>query len=183
MAGDYIFNGAINNALNGSTGTYKAEKYPEPTHKEGTTELGTPYYGAITFKVDDNDLEPLLIYDCIADFKTGNQIVREYPAGETGRRRGAVVELVAQNDWAVTIKGRITTNHNERMPVDEMEAFWSKLSGATAFEVEAKEFNVLGIKQLVIEELELTAEEGIINQRSFSITAWSFNNEQLIITE
>jgi hypothetical protein len=69
------------------------------------------------------------------------------------------------------------------MPTEEMEAFWSKLQGASAFEVEAKEFNVLGIKQLVIEDLELTADEGFINQRSFSISAYSFNNEQLIIED
>lgn len=182
MAADFKIPKQIDTVLNGAN-RFQLDAWPQPTHKEGVTYIGTDYYGAISFKVDDNDLEPLLLIDCVANFKTGNQLVRDTPAGETGRRRGAVVELVAQDDWTVTITGRITTNHNERMPVDEMEAFWTKLSGATAFEVEAKEFNVLGIKQLIIETLELGADEGMVNTRTFSLTAFSYNNEQLIIDE
>lgn len=183
MAGDYILNGNINNALNGSTGTYTADAYPEPTHKEGDTALGTPYYGAIVFKTNDSDATPYTLIDCIYTLTEAADIVRARPTGETDKRRSSVIELTGIADWDISITARLTTNHNERMPTEELQEFRNKLKAGALLDVENKEFNILGIKQLVIESIVFKAEEGWINTLYVDIKAISHTPDELLIDD
>lgn len=179
----YTIPEAANRALTGNNGRYTADSYPAPTHQEGTTEMGTPYYGAIVFKLTDADAKPYTLIDCVYTLTEAATIVRELPAGETDARKGSVLELTAIDDFDIQIAGRLTTNHNERMPTDELQLMREKIKAGAVLEVENREFNILGIKQLAIVSITYKAEPGELNTLYVDIKAYSHTPDELLIND
>lgn len=184
MAGPYTIPEGANQLVNQVNPGYRApEPFEGESHADATSWLGTPVWGAIMLKLSNSDAEPLVLLECVSRVRGNNELVRELPAGETGRRRGAVVEFSSQNDYSIAITGRLSINHNEQMPLDEIEVFVSKIFQPVVFEVESRFFNVLGITQMVVDDYEINEVAGIINTVDISINAFSYTPEQLILED
>jgi hypothetical protein len=181
MADELTIPQQIQQAINGPQ--YKVDEWPQPNHAEGVTELGTEYFGAIVFKVNGADQTPYVLIDCTYTLRESATIVREMPAGETDKRKGSVLELTAINDFDITIAARLVTNHNERMPTDELQLMRQKIKAGALLDVENREFNILGIQQLVVEDIEYKAEEGMVNTLMVNIKAYSHQPDELLIND
>lgn len=99
-------------------------------------------------------------------------IVETALAGST--RRGTVKELIAIEDWSVTIRG-VAINYKSKLvyPEDEVKALRDLYERNESLEVQCALTNLLGIYRLVIREFELPEMTGIQHAQAYQFICTS----------
>jgi len=86
----------------------------------------------------------------------------------------SVKELISMDDWTVTISGILGgVPGTNKYPDVEVQALRNLFEVPAALQVSGRLFNLLGIKNLVLENLNLPQLEGIKNIQPFQMTASS----------
>jgi hypothetical protein len=143
--------------------------------------LGTPIYEQVTFLLDGTAEGKKYIVPNwpLVDVSQGKIIVKTPINGNNG----TVKEYISLDDHQVTIRGVITNDDANAMPLDQIGQMRNVFKINKSIRVISPLFEKLEIDQLVIEDIQFPALEGFLNVQPFVIKALSDKPIELVIKE
>lgn len=143
--------------------------------------LSTPIYEQVTFLIDGTAEGKKYVVPNwpLIDVSQGKIIVKTPINGNNG----TVKEYISLDDHQVTIRGVITNDEANAMPLDQVGEMRSVFKINKSIRVISPLFEKLEIDQLVIEDIQFPALEGFLNVQPFVIKALSDKPIELVIKE
>ncbi len=146
---------------------------PLPPNKEGTGLLGLPVFTRVTFPA--TAFRPALVLDePLVEVSQDKSIVTTEVQG----RNGSVKEYISDGDYAVTIKGILSSDPFDgrvarRYPTREVQALRELIALPEALPVTGRLFQILGIRNLVIKSHSWPALPGFTNWQAYELRCLS----------
>ena len=158
----------------------KSELYGRVTEEQLSDEIfasryfGTPMWDNIILDTEDKKLRIDMV---VISVSMSKNIVKTSIQGMTG----TVKEYISDGDYTVNIKGGIFSDkESNAYPEDEVLTLIEILKKAETIRIESGFLNRLGIDDIVIEDYQLAASEGVRNAQFFDIGAVSDTPQELI---
>lgn len=172
--------------------------------KESISIFGTPVYGTVFFKqpeytvynfnpdtreyientvgpsLGENTQGGLIIENCIIDVNQTKNIITtdviDYP--------GTVKEYIADGDYAITIRGFVSTQSPDLFPIDDVKTLENYLKAPVALSITSAFLNdVFGIDTVVVQNYNLSQQQGLRNVQYFQINCLSDSPFVILETE
>lgn len=168
----------------------------ESDKKEAISIFGTPVYGTVFIKqpeyqvfdfnpdtkeyvertvgpdLGENTQRGLILENCIIDVNQTKNIITtvvvDYP--------GTVKEYIADGDFAITIRGFVSTTAPDLYPIDDVKTLENYLKAPVALSI-VSDFlnNVFGIDTVVVQNYNLSQQQGLRNVQYFQLNCLSDN--------
>lgn len=141
-----------------------------------TSLLGTPVFEQLIFSPLEGSQ---MVLDCpLIDLQRAKRIVKTNIAGLDG----AVKELIAMDDFEITIRGVfVTPDSLDLQPLDAIAELYALFEIAEAIPVASELLSLLGIYSLVIERIRLPDAEGFPSVQAYELDCVSDSPFELLL--
>ena len=172
--------------------------------KESISIFGTPVYGTVFFAQPNYDVSSFnpdtreyvttnfstqlgentnggfIIENCIIDVSQAKNIVKT----DVIDNNGTIKEYISESDYAITIRGFLSTQSPDLYPTEEVGILVNYLKAPVALSITSTFLNTqFGINDVVVESYTMSQQQGLRNVQYFQINCSSDFNFEILETD
>lgn len=152
-----------------SSSGFQSNTVPGSDEPNGISALGTPVFSNLTLRLPSDSQKVLRMDTVLMTVSMTKNIVKTSIQG----RNGTFKEYVSDGDYAVSIRGILTTNNGNQYPKADTQMLYDLLAANDPLSAISDFLSLYGVKNLVVESFNIPQVEGFYNTQPFEITCSS----------